>query len=472
VKQPIALDPATRRAWLRAALAMPALTLPAWPAPVHAQGASKGRDRVALLVGNGDYPNGKALPAAKKNVQDVAQVLQQLGFDVESQFDIGAGDFRAALDRLEKRTAGRAVQPIALFYFCGHGIEVQGDNLLLPAGTAESASASQLKAEGVNLQKEVLARLPHVYPGLSIAVIDACRVTLDALSPLKNIDTDAPDGHLIMYATRPGRPALMPNDPTKNSFFTGVFVATLQRLEDEADPLRTTPVYSMLQKVRSDVQNLMLNHPVKQVREAAQDPHILHNIKTDDFYLALAKGDAAAAAPDKAPSATAGAADEGQRWQAVQQAPDPREAAQRARGYITDFPKGPNVITAQVVVDGSERALKALAEPGMPLRPSGLSDVRGSDRARVESGNAARGDKDAAQRIGEWYARGAEGLERNERRSEAWLRYASSLGSGLASKRLVRLYQNQGRVNDAAVYRNRAVEQGEFLEPELAGERK
>ena len=457
------LDTARRR-WLRA-LALPALGLPRVPGWAQ---VAKARERVALVIGNGDYPGGKALPAAKKNVEDVTQVLKTLAFDVETQYDIAAGDFRAALERLQKRTTGRAEQPLALFYFCGHGIESQGDNLLLPAGTPDSASAAQLKTDGVNLQKEVLASLPHVYPGLSLSIIDACRVSLDAVNPLKNIDTDAPDGDLIMYATRPGRPALMPNDPTRNSFFTEVLVATLQRLQDEADPLRTTPVYALLQKVRSDVQNLMLNHPVRQVREAAQDPHILHNIRTDDFYLALGKGDAGA--PAKPASAAAGG--EAERWQGVLLAPDPREAAERARGYIADFPKGPNAVSAQVTADGAERALKALAEPGMPLRPSGLADVRGSDRARLESANAARGDKDAAQRIGEWYARGAEGLERNERRSEAWLRYASSLGSGLASKRLVRLYQNQGRVNDAAAYRSRAVEQGEFLEPELAGERK
>jgi len=108
----------------------------------------------------------------------------------------------------------------------------------------------------------------------------------------------------------------------------------------------------------------------------------------------------------------------------------------------------------------------------MPLRASGLSDVRGSPRARTEAASAARGDKDAAQRLGDWFSRGAEGLESNPRRSEAWLRYASALGSGLASKRLVRLYQDQGRVNEAAIYRSRAIEQGEYLEPELSAERK
>jgi hypothetical protein len=432
-----------------------------------AQAADAPKERVALVIGNTDYPDGKGLPAAAKNVADVERALRAIGFQVETRMDVGAASFRSALESFNRSVAARPGSPIVLFYYCGHGVESEGDNLLLPAGLSESLPPSQIKIDGVNLQKEVLAQLPHVYPGLSITVIDACRTSLDGPNPLKSLNTDAPEGNIIMYATRAGHPALMPSDPNRNSFFTEVFVRALQRLNDANDPYTTTPVYSLLQHVRSEVFTAMSKHPLRLVRENAQDPHILHSIASDRFFLGPPNLDGAGPKPP-APKAES----EAQLWRAVQSAVLPRDVQDRAKEYLAEFPNGPNAITAQVAVTQSERALAALAEPGMPLRPSGLSDVRGSERARAEAASAARGDKDAAQRIGGWYAAGAEGLEANPRRSEAWLRYASALGSGLASKRLVRLYQDQARVNDAAVYRRRAVELGQFLEPELSQERK
>jgi uncharacterized caspase-like protein len=153
-----------RRQLLRAAVHLPAFALaPHCPALAQPRTESAApRQRLALLVGNGDYPNGEDLPPVRKNVSDVERALRELGFAVDVHLDVGPSEFRQAIGEFAARVAAIAQAPFVLFYFCGHGVESMGDNLLLPARIPDTAPAAVLRRDAVNLQKEVLARLPQV----------------------------------------------------------------------------------------------------------------------------------------------------------------------------------------------------------------------------------------------------------------------------------------------------------------------
>src|ERR1700741_2957996 len=90
--------------------------------------------RVALVIGNGDYANVRKLANPGRDVVALEAVLRKSGFDiVEAKRDLGALAMRRALRDFsgEVRTSD-----IALIFYAGHGIEVNGTNYLIPVDAA------------------------------------------------------------------------------------------------------------------------------------------------------------------------------------------------------------------------------------------------------------------------------------------------------------------------------------------------
>ncbi len=113
---------------LRRYLKMPGLLLaaalllgcqPAWAAK-----------RVALVLGNSLYQNAPQLPNPALDAAAVASTLNNAGFDVvESRHDLAAPEMRRALRDFADRASDA---DIAVIYYAGHGIEVEGNNYLIP----------------------------------------------------------------------------------------------------------------------------------------------------------------------------------------------------------------------------------------------------------------------------------------------------------------------------------------------------
>ena len=123
-----------RRRFNAAALSVPAtLALPSW-----AQSTATS-DRVALVVGNSDYSNA-ALPNAKSDAASISTVLREMGFDVVFAQDANRMQMRTAFEELGKKLAGR--NATALFYFAGHGLQVDWRNFLMPVDAAPTVAAN------------------------------------------------------------------------------------------------------------------------------------------------------------------------------------------------------------------------------------------------------------------------------------------------------------------------------------------
>jgi uncharacterized caspase-like protein len=77
--------------------------------------------RVALVIGNSKYQNSDlALANPATDAREIASVLKDLGFDVETKFDISAEDMDAALDSFE---ANAHFAQVALFFYAGHAFQ-------------------------------------------------------------------------------------------------------------------------------------------------------------------------------------------------------------------------------------------------------------------------------------------------------------------------------------------------------------
>ena len=103
-----------------AAVALLAIALPLMS---HAEG------RVALVIGNGDYVNAKSLPNPGNDAADVSDSLKRLGFSVTTVLDGTYNDIRQAIRSFNIEVQGAE---IGLIYYAGHGMELGGENWLIP----------------------------------------------------------------------------------------------------------------------------------------------------------------------------------------------------------------------------------------------------------------------------------------------------------------------------------------------------
>ncbi|RZI96791.1 MAG: caspase family protein, partial [Rubrivivax sp.] len=224
--------------------------------------------RMALLLGNRNYPQPFDLPPIPKNLRDLEEVLGKRGFRVTSALDLDLPAARRALESFIAEAAASPADATVFFYFSGHGVQVDASNLLLPAGLNPSAKGELLQTGSVQLLTDVVRRLPPRREGMVIAVVDACRTGLRAgeVSGLNQVE--APPGCLITFSTGAGKPAIAPAVETQNTFYTGSLVRLMSTVSDQ------TTFPELMQLVRSDVRETMLNHPLAAIRELAQDPFI------------------------------------------------------------------------------------------------------------------------------------------------------------------------------------------------------
>ncbi|CAG0976693.1 MAG: caspase family protein [Rhizobiaceae bacterium] len=203
--------------------------------------------RVALVVGNSDYGSFGRLANPANDAGAMARLLKsELGFDViVSRVDATYADMHEALTEF-----GRAAvdADVALFFYAGHGIELDGANYMLPVG-ADIRTDVDLINQGYRLDR-VIELMVRAGAKIKVVLIDACRnnplptaATRGAaslgLKPLYATNTDT----LIAFATEPGRVAF-DGDGT-NSPFTAGLIDYLSKPDIE--------IQSVLRRVRNAV---------------------------------------------------------------------------------------------------------------------------------------------------------------------------------------------------------------------------
>ena len=164
------------RAAVRSAGVLLALVLLAAPLPASAAG------RVALVVGNSTYEHIGRLPNPANDAADLSAALRRLGFDVTVAQDAGRTALTEALRAFTRRSAGADV---ALVFYAGHGMEMDGVNYLLPVD-ARLERDTDVRYETVTLD-DVLASTAGA--GLRLVILDACRNNPLARSMTRTVRT-------------------------------------------------------------------------------------------------------------------------------------------------------------------------------------------------------------------------------------------------------------------------------------------
>ena len=163
-----AVDAGSResQATARARLAVLSGAGDAPPQPATPAGGDR---RMALVIGNGAYGSLNRLPNPPNDARSVARSLREMGFDVSEGLDLDrAAMKKLVIDFLRAASGAR----LAIFYFAGHGMQVEGKNYLLPTD-ARLDAARDLADE--------LADLDTILAGLddqirtNIVILDACR---------------------------------------------------------------------------------------------------------------------------------------------------------------------------------------------------------------------------------------------------------------------------------------------------------
>lgn len=203
---------------------------PATPAAASASGNFN--KRVALIIGNAEYTYTSKLRNTVNDSKSIGEVLKSLGFEI---MKVENGSYEAMKNAIY--AFGDRIQEadVSLFFYAGHGLEVDGVNYLVPVD-ADIQSHLDIKQKCIPLSGVLNTMEFANEEGLNMIILDACRN--NPFPSGKRGGTglarvNAPSGTLIAYATDPGSVA-SDGDGT-NGLYTGELVKQLkvsQRIED------------------------------------------------------------------------------------------------------------------------------------------------------------------------------------------------------------------------------------------------
>ncbi|MFY0311603.1 caspase family protein [Leisingera sp. D0M16] len=218
--------------------------------------------RRALVIGVDGYQNLAALQKARNDAQAVSNTLAALGFDVTTLYDASRRDINSAVS-----TFANQIKPgdEVLFFFAGHGVEVEGRNYLLPSDVpmVNLGDESFLTGESIAADR-VLGTFQRKGARSTIMILDACRNNPFPQDGQRSVGgsrglvrMEPPEGAFILYSAGAGQTALdrlSDSDANPNSVFTR---ALLSRLNEPGMTL-----HQLAKQVRRDVQELAatVNH--------------------------------------------------------------------------------------------------------------------------------------------------------------------------------------------------------------------
>jgi Caspase domain len=258
-------------------------------------GAAADGRRVALVIGNGGYRSVPALPHPPTDAGDVAAALRRLGFAVALITNASFDELRRSLIALGRDATGA---DMAVVYFAGHGMEMNGENWLIPID-AELKRDTDAANEAISLQSVMLQVSSTT--SLGLVILDACRNNPFAARMNRSLATRSaangglgriePVGNvLVAYAARDGTVAL--DGDVRNSPLTA---ALLRNIETSG-----VEVTFMFRNVRDDVMEATHNE---------QQPFVYGSLSRKAIYLAgpPAAGAASTASSSPLPAAVASA---------------------------------------------------------------------------------------------------------------------------------------------------------------------
>ncbi|MEA3173259.1 MAG: hypothetical protein QOF42_670, partial [Gammaproteobacteria bacterium] len=248
--------------------------------------AGAAETRIALVIGNSNYASGP-LPNPANDAQMMADTLGSLGFEVIARRNADQNTMKRAIQEFGSRLEKGGPSAVGLFYYAGHGVQLNGRNYLIPT-TAQIDREGDVEIEAVSADW-VIEQMRYARNRLNIVILDACRNNPFTRS-MRSVDhglatMDAPAGILIAYSTAPGAVAMDGNG--RDSPYTEALSQAMRNQHE--------PVEQVFKHVRVGVMSATANKQVPWESSSL----------TGDFYFSGAQT-AAVTAPNVTPAGAAG----------------------------------------------------------------------------------------------------------------------------------------------------------------------
>jgi hypothetical protein len=283
--------------------------------------------RVAFVVGNGAYRNVAPLPNPAIDAKSMASVLRNVGFDVVEGTNLTRNKMTEKLLDFGKKAEGADV---ALFFYAGHGIAINGTNYLLPVDADIKSEMDVKLGSAINI--DVTLDQTMADAKVKLVFLDACRdnpfaARIKSNSATRSLSVQqglaemkSGEGTLIAFATGPGQTALDGQEGT-NSPFTRALMANI------ASP--GVEIQQAMTKVRAQV---------NEETNKGQLPWGHTNLIGSVYLNPVAATPGAAVEVPNTPVATAGPASEIELefWRSIKDSNKPEEL----NAYLTNYPNG------------------------------------------------------------------------------------------------------------------------------------
>lgn len=190
--------------------------------------AAQAERRVALVVGNSAYQHAGALKNPRNDADEMVRKLEALDFEVVAGLDLDLTSMKQKFREFASKLDG---SDLALFYYAGHGLQVNGENYILPTD-AQLKTQVDLEFESVSIN--LILRTIEQATTTNIVFLDACRDNPLARNLARSMGTRSSAvgkglartssgiGTLISFSTQPGNVAL--DGSGKNSPFTAALL--------------------------------------------------------------------------------------------------------------------------------------------------------------------------------------------------------------------------------------------------------
>jgi uncharacterized caspase-like protein len=289
--------------------------------------AAQADKRVAFVVGNGAYKNVQPLPNPAIDARSMAKVLRNVGFEVVEGSNLSRDKMTERLLEFGKKAQGADV---ALFFYAGHGIAINGTNYLLPVDADLKSEMDVKLGSAINIDVTLEQTMSDAK--VKLVFLDACRdnpfaakIRSASVAATRSVNVQtglaemkSGEGTLIAFATGPGQTAL-DGEVGTNSPFTRALMANI------ASP--GIEIQQAMTKVRA------------QVNEETSKGQLPwgHTNLIGSVYLNPAAAGAVTEAPNT-PAVTASAAPEVEIefWRSIKDSNKPEEL----NAYLTNYPSG------------------------------------------------------------------------------------------------------------------------------------
>jgi hypothetical protein len=333
--------------------------------------------RVAFVVGNSAYRNVAPLPNPAIDAKSMAKLLRNVGFDVVEGANLTRDKMTERLLEFGKKAEGADV---ALFFYAGHGIAVNGTNYLLPVDADLKSEMDVKLGSAINIDVTLEQTMSDAK--VKLVFLDACRdnpfaakIRSAKATRSVNVQTGlaemkSGEGTLIAFATGPGQTAL-DGEAGTNSPFTRALMANI------ASP--GVEIQQAMTKVRA------------QVNEETNKGQLPwgHTNLTGTVYLNPAP--VAAGSPVEAPNtpvvATGPVSEvELEFWRSVKDSNKPEEL----NAYLTNYPNGTfkSIALARIasLQDGPSTATRNLTTGIDPATFTEEADQTAEDQLGLDKG--------------------------------------------------------------------------------------